>query len=229
MSHKSSSKTKNKKFKLFTATSITLATTAVAVAQLPALAEQENPFTDVKPGYSHYEGIVSLYNEGIVAGITSTTFKPNQNATRGETAQFIANALNLDTTNVTNPGFKDVPKGHKYYGAIAALYERGIIGGYGDEFKPNNLLTRSQIAKMLTLSFDLNLAGSSKTKFTDVNKLSDTNTKLYIQTLVDYSITTGTTPTTFSPNGNLTRGQLATFLYRSMNQTGDSFEIIGIE
>src|SRR5690606_1192729 len=99
------------------------------------------------------------------------------------TAQFIANALNLDTTNVTNPGFKDVPKGHKYYGAIAALYERGIIGGYGDEFKPNNLLTRSQIAKMLTLSFDLNLAGSAKTKFTDVNKLNDTNTKLYIQTL----------------------------------------------
>ncbi|MEL4024057.1 S-layer homology domain-containing protein [Lysinibacillus endophyticus] len=227
MIKKSSSKTKNKKFKLFTATTMALATTAAVV--VPATAEVNNPFTDVKPGSSHYEGIVSLYNQGIVTGITSTSFKPNQNATRGETAQFIANALNLDTTNVTNPGFKDVPKGHKYYGAIAALYERGIIGGYGDEFKPNNLLTRSQIAKMLTLSFDLNLAGSAKTKFTDVNKLSDTNTKLYIQTLVDYSITTGTTPTTFSPNGNLTRGQLATFLYRSMNQTGDSFEIIGIE
>ncbi|MEL3960203.1 S-layer homology domain-containing protein [Lysinibacillus endophyticus] len=227
MIKKSSSKTKNKKFKLFTATTMALATTAAVV--VPATAEVNNPFTDVKPGSPHYEGIVSLYNQGIVTGITSTSFKPNQNATRGETAQFIANALNLDTTNVTNPGFKDVPKGHKYYGAIAALYERGIIGGYGDEFKPNNLLTRSQIAKMLTLSFDLNLAGSAKTKFTDVNKLSDTNTKLYIQTLVDYSITTGTTPTTFSPNGNLTRGQLATFLYRSMNQTGDSFEIIGIE
>ncbi|WP_245987632.1 S-layer homology domain-containing protein [Ureibacillus endophyticus] len=227
MIKKSSSKTKNKKFKLFTATTMALATTAAVV--VPVTAEVNNPFTDVKPGSSHYEGIVSLYNQGIVTGITSTSFKPNQNATRGETAQFIANALNLDTTNVTNPGFKDVPKGHKYYGAIAALYERGIIGGYGDEFKPNNLLTRSQIAKMLTLSFDLNLAGSAKTKFTDVNKLSDTNTKLYIQTLVDYSITTGTTPTTFSPNGNLTRGQLATFLYRSMNQTGDSFEIIGIE
>ena len=226
MIKKSSSKTK-----LFTATTIALATTAAVVVQVPALAEVNNPFTDVKPGSSHYEGIVSLYNQGIVTGITSTSFKPNQNATRGETAQFIANALNLDTTNVPNPGFKDVPTTHKYYGAIAALYERGIIGGYGDEFKPNNLLTRSQVAKMLTLSFDLQLAGSAKTKFTDVNKLNDTKTKLYIQTLVDYNITTGTSATTFSSNGNLTRGQLATFLYRAMNETEteDAFEIIDIQ
>ncbi|SOB90840.1 S-layer family protein [Ureibacillus xyleni] len=229
MFRKISSKQKNKKYKLFTATTIALATTAVAVAQLPASAEQENPFTDVKPGTSHYDGIVSLYNEGIVTGVTSTSFKPNQKATRGETAYFIAKALNLDTTNVTNPGFKDVPTTHKYYGAIAALYEQGIIGGYGDEFKPNNLLTRSQIAKMLTLSFDLELAASSRTKFTDVNKIKDTNTKVYIQTLVDYSITIGTSPTTFSPNGNLTRGQLATFLYRAINETENSFDIIGIE
>lgn len=195
----------------------------------PTAEELTNPFTDVSTNNSHYNAIVTLYNDDIVTGITATEFKPNQEATRGDAALYLANALQLDTQNVQNPGFKDVPSSSKYYGAIAALFENNIISGYGDTFKPNNTLTRSQMAKMLTLGFDLDIATTTNSKFVDVNKLTDTNTKRYIQTLVDYQITVGTTETTFSPNGKLKRGQLASFLFNAIEATEPALEIISVE
>lgn len=188
-----------------------------------------NPFTDVKEMNSHANAIVSLYNEGIITGVTSTTYEPGKSATRGDAALYLANALNLQNSTAPNPGFKDVPTSSKYYKAIAALNKAGVVNGYGDEFRPNATLTRSQLAKMLTIGFELEQSTTTKPKFTDVNKLTDTATKKYIQTLVDYGITKGTSPTTFSPNMKLTRAQLATFLYNAIEATSDDFIVIGVE
>ena len=198
------------------------------VAEIPAIAATTT-FTDVKESNSHYIAITELHGRGIVSGITTTSYKPGQDTTRGEAALFLAKALDLDTKNVSNPGFKDVPTSSEYYGAIAVLHNKEIIGGYGDTFKPENTLTRAQLAKMLSLGFELEQATSTSSKFTDVNKLTDIATKRYIQTLVDYSITSGTTATTFSPNKNLTRGQLATFLYNAINTTTEEFDVIDVQ
>ena len=188
-----------------------------------------NPFTDVKETNSHANAIITLYNEGIITGVTSKTYEPGKSATRGDAALYLANALNLQNSTAPNPGFKDVPTSSKYYKAIAALNKAGVVNGYGDEFRPNATLTRSQLAKMLTIGFELEQSTTAKTKFTDVNKLTDTATKKYIQTLVDYGITKGTTATTFSPNMKLTRAQLATFLYNAIEATSDDFIVIGVE
>lgn len=188
-----------------------------------------NPFTDVKDSNSHANSIVSLYNEGIVTGVTRTTYQPGKEATRGDAALYLANALGLNSVAVKNPGFQDVPTTSKYYQAVAALKEANIVGGYGTEFRPNATLTRAQLAKMLTVGFELEQATSKTMKFTDVNKLTDAATKRYIQTLVDYEITKGTTATTFSPNQKLTRGQLATFLFNAMQVTTDELTVISVE
>ena len=188
-----------------------------------------NPFTDVKETNSHANAIVTLYNEGIITGVTSKTYEPGKSATRGDAALYLANALNLQNSTAPNPGFKDVSTSSKYYKAIAALNKAGVVKGYGDEFHPNATLTRSQLAKMLTIGFELEQSTATMTKFTDVNKLTDTATKKYIQTLVDYGITKGTTATTFSPNMKLTRAQLATFLYNAIEATSDDFIVIGVE
>lgn len=207
----------------------TLAATTVAyVAQAPAQAAI--PFKDIQNVGDHYTAIDELYNLGIIEGRSLTTFAPYEAATRAELALFIANALNLDIKNVADPGFIDVPKNSKYYGAIAALYNEGIISGYSDKtFKPNNNVTRSQVAKMLVLGFDLELANTTTTKFKDVNAIQDTDTRRYIQTLVQYNITKGTSETTFSPNDHVKRAQLATFLKRAIDNTISDFEIISVE
>ena len=215
--------------KLFLATTVGLAMSAAYVAEVPATA-QTTTFSDVPTTNSHYKGITELAKSGIVTGVSATKFEPYKNATRGEAALFLANALKLDTKNVKNPNFKDVPTSSPYYGAIAALQAKGIIGGYSDgTFKPAASLTRSQFAKMLTLGFELDLAPVKNSAFIDVNSIKDAATKQYILTLVEYSITTGTTPTTFSPTTPLKRGQVATFLYKSMAAVADEFKVISVE
>lgn len=220
---------KKTSFYKYAAVLMATATTAAFVTDVPAQA-QTNPFTDVKVGDSHTEAILSLYEQGIVKGVTNTQFQPTAEVTRGDAALFLANALKLDLTNVVNPNFKDVPTTSPYYKAIAALNAKKIMTGYGDgAFGVKNTLTRSQMAKIITLGFELEQSTVTNTKFTDVNVLTDANTKRYIQTLVDYGITTGTTPTTYSPSVKLKRAQLATFLYRAINITSDELEIINIE
>lgn len=204
------------------------ATTVAYVAEVPAFAAI--PFKDLQNVGDHYTAIDELYNLGIIEGRSATLFAPYEAATRAELALFIANALNLDTKNVIDPGFTDVPKNSKYYGAIAALYNEGIISGYSDKtFKPNDHVKRSQVAKMLVLGFDLELAPATTTKFSDVNSIQDTNTRRYIQTLVQYSITKGTSETTFSPNDLVKRAQLATFLKRAMDNTSSDLDLISVE
>jgi hypothetical protein len=54
--------------------------------------------------------------------------------------------------------FIDVPPGHTFYDAVRCLACRGIISGYADgTFRPNNPVTRGQLAKMVS-----NAAGFSE-------------------------------------------------------------------
>lgn len=195
------------------------------------------PYTDVKEGAWYSSSIADLHSQGIVFGYNNTKqFKPNQPANRGETAQFIANALDLDLNNVKDPGFTDVPKSHPHYKAIAALASEGIIGGVGNnKYNPNGKLSRVQIAKILTLAFNLEQSSAKKSKFADVNAYAErAKFPIYItfvETLVDYGITSGKTATSFAPNDSVTRAELATFLKNTLDNTDSNgdFEVISVE
>lgn len=208
-----------------------IATAAVVVpfvAAMPAEAAAM-PFTDIKNSGSEvelYKAVSELYSQGIVFGTTSTTFSPYQHLTRGEAAYFLAEALKLETKNVGNPDFSDVPTSHKYYGHIAALAEKGIIQK-GTNYKPDHFMNRSQMAKILTIGFNLQQATTLSAPFSDFTKENETNR--YIQTLLNYGITQGTSATTFSPYTDVRRGQMALFLYRTLQKTEDDFYIISVE
>ena len=208
-----------------------IATAAVVVpcvAVIPTEAATM-PFTDIKNSGSEaelYKAVSELYSQGIVFGTTPTTFSPYQNLTRGEAAYFLAEALKLETNNVVNPGFKDVPASHKYYGHIAALAEKGIIQK-NTNYNLDHFINRSQMAKMLTLGFDLQQATTLSAPFSDFTKDNETNK--YIQTLLNYGITQGTSATTFSPYTDVTRGQMALFLYRTLQKNENDFYIISVE
>ena len=187
------------------------------------------PFTDIKNSGSEvelYKAVSELASKGVVFGTTATTFSPYENLTRGEAAFFLAKALQLDTKNAKNPGFKDVPTSHRYYGYIAALAEKNVIQKSG-KYQPSNPITRSQMAKMLTLGFQLEQATKLSAPFTDFT--SDTETNQYIQTLVNYSITQGVSTTQFSPYTNVKRGQMSLFIYRTLATFEDDFYITGVE
>ncbi|MEK4425617.1 S-layer homology domain-containing protein [Solibacillus sp. FSL K6-1523] len=180
-------------------------------------ASQITRYPDVKTSDYYYESITTLTNRGILNGFPDGQFKPGNFVTRGQTAKIIALSLGVDVENVQNPGFRDINKSNPYYGSIAALVEMGIINGFQEDstFRPNELLTRAQIAKILAIGYGLKNTPYKNNKFIDVqpNKwYSD-----YIETLVAYEITKGKTATTFEPNAYVTRGEIASFVIRSEN------------
>ncbi|MBK9559847.1 MAG: S-layer homology domain-containing protein [Candidatus Microthrix sp.] len=108
--------------------------------------------------------------------------------------------------------FTDVPTTSFANTAISWLVEAGITTGTTPTtFSPNNKVTRAQMAVFLHRNAG-EPAPTGQQNFTDVPTTSFANTA--ISWLVEAGITTGTTPTTFSPQANVTRAEMAVFLWR---------------
>ncbi|WP_248513573.1 S-layer homology domain-containing protein, partial [Sporosarcina sp. NCCP-2222] len=207
---------KERPAKLFKATLATTMMTGAIVAAGPLATKAEaQSFSDVKniPSHHFYDAVMKYTEAGMMSGYPDGTFKPGQNITRQDAAKLLALVLDLDMNQVVDPGFKDVSKSHPYYRYIAALVEAGIISGYEDNtFRPDDSLTRAQMAKILVLGFNLDDMANVRLPFTDIN--SKQWHMEFVRSLYGHEITTGTTPTTFSPNAHVTRGQMASFVFR---------------
>lgn len=116
--------------------------------------------------------------------------------------------------NTGSFNFHDVSRLDYFYDAVKWAAENGIASGTGRyTFSPNAVCTRAQ-----TVTFLWRAAGSPLPRyrvcpFTDVQP-SDYyyNAVLWA---VEQGITTGLNATTFGPDVTVTRGQVATFLYRA--------------
>lgn len=195
-----------------------VATVLAASGVVVAIPQPANAymFSDLNPSADYYQPIVELYNRNIIGAERNSEFRPNASITRGEAAKMLALAIGLDTRNVENPEFSDVSTSNEFYVYVAALANAGIINGFQDgAFKPKELITRGQMAKILTLGFKFGVSSKLKNEFKDV---SDKNSNAYyIQTLLDLKVTKGRTAVTFEPASLVTRGQMATFIWRAMN------------
>ncbi|WP_306010188.1 S-layer homology domain-containing protein [Bacillus sp. MMSF_3328] len=204
---------KHKSYRKFMAASVTGVMVASAVSPQLAGAQQPVLFSDVAPKDYYYEAVTSLSKRGIVKGFGQGEFRPGEMVTRAQAAKMVALALDLKTDQLTDPGFKDVPKTNWAYRYITALNNAGILHGYGSQFKPNDPITRAQLAKILTLAFKLQESPLKDQRFTDVH--AKDWFAGYVQPLIENKITLGTTANTFSPSQIVTRGQMAAFIYRS--------------
>ncbi|WP_306010189.1 Ig-like domain-containing protein [Bacillus sp. MMSF_3328] len=174
---------------------------------------QGTSFSDVRNNDYYYQAVSSLSEKGIIKGFGNGIFKPNESVTRAQAAKMLTLALNIKTDHVKDPGFKDVSKNNWAYSYIAALAEQGIVKGYGDQFKPNEPITRAQMAKIIALGYKFKESPLKDKRFHDVNPTEWYAG--YLQPLIEKGITNGTTAKTYSPNETVSRGQIAAFIYRS--------------
>ena len=204
-------KSHTKMFKI--ATSATLVASSVAIAVPIASA---NSFSDINSSQYFYADVLELSTRGIINGFPDGTFKPGNNLTRGQAAKMIAGILGLDTVNVVNPNFSDIPTTHQYYGAIAALKQAGIINGYPDgTFRQGGKIERNHVAKMIANAMNFSPSPNTVVPFTDLRQ----DYRDHIVALYERGITTGNTPTTFNGSAYVTRGQMAAFLIRAEDAT----------
>ena len=179
-------------------------------------------FKDIPTSHTYYKQVSYLEGNGYITGYPDGTFKPNNKLTRAHAAIIISNALKLDTTNVTNPNFTDVPTSHPYYNQIAAVVEAGVMGGKGNgKFDPSGTLTRGQMAVILTNAY--NLKGVSNKQFKDVP--SNHWAYQFVQALAKNDVTSGYSDGTFKPNANITRAHFSVFLYSALGTLGKKMEV----
>lgn len=197
---------------------LSLGTIAVAGILLvsQASAASVSNFTDVPTTKPYANAVYELAERNIIGGYEDGTFKPADSITRGQAAAIIAKLRKLDTKSVKDPGFKDVPQSQWSYGAIAALANAGVINGYGDgRFGPNDSITRAQMASILVKAFGLPPYpySSSENPFTDTQRLTSHQTTINI--LYRMGITSGTSPTSYSPNAPISRAQAAVLIVKT--------------
>jgi hypothetical protein len=166
----------------------------------------------VNSGSNMDSAIVWAIENGVTAE-TVETFAPDTSCTRAQIVTFLwRNAGSPEPTTSVNP-FTDVSENDYYYNAVLWAVENGITSGTTNTtFSPNETCTRAQAVTFLWRENGEPSAQGST--FSDV-----ANDAYYAEAVawaVGNGITVGTSDTTFSPENNCTRGQIVTFLYRSV-------------
>ncbi|MYC43184.1 MAG: hypothetical protein F4X52_11645 [Acidimicrobiaceae bacterium] len=164
-------------------------------------------FGDIAQDMYFTEPVQWLVDNNIVTDTTAPCFSPYAPATRGETALYMWRMEG--TPEAPMHPFSDVTD-DEHQTAVSWMYANGITTGTSPStFGPDQQLTRAQLAALLH-----RLAGepsASDHPFADVVAGWQQQPVAW---MVANKITIGTRPTTFAPDEPVTRGQLATFLYR---------------
>jgi len=121
--------------------------------------------------------------------------------------------------------FSDVSPGDDYSEAITELSNLGIINGKGDgTFRPRELVTRQQFAKMIVNTLDLSPTESDICPFSDVDVSGpgDLFPDNYVAVAAARGITKGYPGNTFRPFDNISRAQVMSMIVRAAPMAGVS-------
>ncbi|RAZ79668.1 N-acetylmuramoyl-L-alanine amidase [Planococcus halotolerans] len=157
-----------------------------------------------------------LYDRGLIQGISKYEFGPSHLVTREQAATMIGRALGLNGTK-RNTKFSDVNPTSYGSGYIQSAVEKGFISGYPDgSFKPSQIMTRGEMARLLSRAFYLTQTSSVFYADVEVNNASNS---LYtaVNKITTAGISTGTGDGKYSPLQKLTREEFAIFLARSLD------------
>lgn len=104
----------------------------------------ELAFTDVSKNDSYYDAVMWGVGNNIVAGLTDSTFGPNNSCQRGHYIMFLWRIEGKPVVTTSN-NFTDVENGKTYTDAINWAVSEGIINeDLNGEFRPEEACTRAE-------------------------------------------------------------------------------------
>lgn len=172
-------------------------------------ARKDFPFIDMENAAWAKDAVKALYKNGIVSGVTETTFEPNRNVTRAEFVKMLCDLLDIRDTEAA-PAFSDCNPTDWYYDYVVSAYNTGIVTGMGSDYFGAKLpLTRQDMAKMLCGVLEARRITLGETaEFADMNK-ADSYAVNSIGQLIGMGILSGDTDGMFRPKDNTTRAEAA--------------------
>ncbi len=179
-------------------------------------------FADVqKQWYSTYVDRISMM--GITTGIIekgTRVYKPDATLTRAEFVTMLGRMLKISAPNQSLSAFKDASSIPSYAaGYIKAAYAKGIISPYEDgTFKPNQAITREEMAVMLIKAMGLKPSGDASS-FKDQLDIT-ASARAYVAKAAEKGILLGEPDGKFYPTDSLTRGQAAKVIIEMVEVLG---------
>lgn len=159
-------------------------------------------------------GVDSTYNDAI--------YLPAQFATVGSNSVVSArtNGNQVVGVFISLRTFGDMTS-HWSKTAVAELAAKNIIdSSYGTVFKPDQPITRSEFAVMLSRGLGLQAVRGGASQFKDVRPFTQTSD--FIEAAAKAGIITGNTDGTFRAEDKITREQMAIMMVRALEYTGQS-------
>lgn len=188
----------------------------LAATTLSAPAGASTGFGDVEADRWYSQPIAWMVGEGITNGTSPGCFSPYDSVTRGQIVTFLFR-LDEAAGNQPEPAphpFSDVTSAYQDDPVGWAFVEQITVGTSPTTFSPNTSITRGDFAVLLWRYADQPTAARPHA-FTDVSRAYQ---QAAVSWMAETGITTGTTPTTFSPEGTMTRAEAATFFHRFAGQ-----------
>lgn len=193
---------------------------AIVIDDHSHAAEAALPFTDVNDDDWFYDVVRYVYEQGLMTGTSDTEFSPDLTTTRG----MIVSILNrLEGGPIAeSAGFTDVADGDWYADAVNWAASEGIVAGYEDNtFRPNDPITREQLAAML-----MNYAawkGEDVSARADLSSYNDAASVSSwaaetVQWAVAEGLISGMPGNLLEPQGSATRAQVAAILERFLGE-----------
>lgn len=193
--------------------SLTLLFTAMPIANAAT------SFSDVDSSRYYHDAVVYCADKGYVSGYSDGTFRPDNGLSRAEFAVILNKVLGL-TTSAANT-FYDVANGQWYTTAVLNCVYAGVMTGEGDGyFGVNDPITREQAAVILSKAHNI-AASSGRTSFSDDDQISYWAVG-NVKGMTDKGYINGTGDNQFSPQQNLTRGQVCVLLCKCLGVTPTS-------
>lgn len=129
-------------------------------------------------------------------------------------------AVQVPTTS-TNVFF-DVDSSYWAWEAIEYLTKNGVVSGKGNgNFEPDGMVTRGEIAKMLTVALGYSTESVQNLGFDDVNEQMWQFP--YVSTLTSLGIVNGVSDTLYGVDSQVSRQDLAVLLHRALLLKGITF------
>lgn len=195
---------------------------------LYAIAQSKQSFADLQGHWSQAD-VELLASKRIVNGQTETDFVPEGYVTRAEFVSLIVRALGLeaDSTSVRH-AFADIAETDWFAGVVGAAVKAQIVSGFEDgTFRPNDTITREQMAVMLAnaLAF-ANKSVSVTGKLLPLLAVFEDKAaigpwaQVAAAQMAESGIMTGQTERQFAPQDLATRAQAAVVVKRMLQTAG---------
>lgn len=176
---------------------------------------QAEAATAISKNHWAYSSITQLQSQKILDASASTKY--NKKVTRAEAAVVFAKILpvNVDASKVKLVA-TDINEKLPYYNSIKRLVAYGVIVN-DKKFRPNDYLTRAEIAKMVMYTLKIQEDLKTKKSFSDVKR----NHWAYVPvlTLADCGIINGYKDYTFKPSNKITFAELASMIQTALTFT----------